>query len=86
MRIQLTKHVRKVGYYGNPPNGGFPDGNHFAQLTPQLHADLFTKNITCGRLAFDSLETTEIASMVAGEEIGFRTMSEKEVNAGGSLG
>ncbi|KAF2649429.1 lytic polysaccharide monooxygenase [Lophiostoma macrostomum CBS 122681] len=42
--------------------------------------------MTCGRAAFNSLGKTDIADVVAGQEIGFRTMSGKEVNSGGSYG
>lgn len=48
--------------------------------------DLWTSNMTCGRIAFESMERTEIADVVAGEEIGFRTMSNAEVNYSGSYG
>ena len=33
--------------------------------------DLSSTNITCGRLAFDYAENTEIADVAAGTEIGF---------------
>lgn len=78
---------REVGIFGNPlTNGGFPDGNHFAQVVPLYARDMWTENITCGRAAFDFMEKTEIADVVAGEEVGFRTMLDEELNAGGSYG
>ncbi|KAF2006331.1 lytic polysaccharide monooxygenase [Amniculicola lignicola CBS 123094] len=80
----LWKHVLKVAHE-HIPSITDPT-NHFGQVTPQFPSDLSTTNITCGRSAFDSLPTTEIADVVAGEELGFRLMSAEEVNAGGGYG
>ncbi|KAF2018285.1 lytic polysaccharide monooxygenase [Aaosphaeria arxii CBS 175.79] len=76
----LWKHVLEVAIEGNPlTNGGFPPTNHFLKTTPQFAKALDTKNITCGRAAFNSMEKTEIADVEAGEEIGFGVMTFEEV-------
>ncbi|PVI05818.1 lytic polysaccharide monooxygenase [Periconia macrospinosa] len=39
------------------------------------------QNLTCGRAAFNSLPKTEIADVIAGEELGFQTWNEKDDGA-----
>lgn len=78
----LWKHVLKVGIFGNPAtNGGFPPDNHFAQIVPQYSSDGWhNPNLTCGRLAFAAVKDTAVADVIAGEEIGFRVMSDLEID------
>ncbi|KAJ4301434.1 hypothetical protein N0V90_003526 [Kalmusia sp. IMI 367209] len=79
----LWKHVLKVAAPDDLYGGYDPAG----MITP-LYSDHFlnTSNITCGRAAFKMLGQTEIADIVAGEEIGFRTLNEKDVRPGWGIG
>ena len=55
-------------------NGGYPPAVRYRQIYPIYAENLpglwdnefITKNITCGRAAFDSVGKTEIADIVAG--------------------
>lgn len=47
-----------------------PSGPLVAKVAPQL--DITSANVTCGRLAFDAAERTEIADVVAGTLVGFK--------------
>lgn len=55
-------------------NGGYPPAVRYRQIYPIYAENLpglwdnefITKNITCGRAAFDSVAKTEIADVVAG--------------------
>ncbi|CAI6264403.1 unnamed protein product [Periconia digitata] len=70
----LWKHVLEV----SAPDETWTGPYYYPGLIIPLEAydSLDGENITCGRAAFNSLGKTEIADVVAGEEIGFKTWYE----------
>ena len=48
-------------------------GKEFSVFNPQTGDDLYSTNITCGRLAHQSGIDTETATILAGSKLGFRT-------------
>ncbi|KAK4206134.1 glycoside hydrolase [Rhypophila decipiens] len=64
------KYVRDVASQWPYGPWDYPEGSDFPKTPPQT--DIYSTNITCGRLAFASAATTETADVLAGSEVGFR--------------
>jgi hypothetical protein len=59
--------------------GGYPDVDNIGKTAPLFPNEMASPFFKCGRLAFKSVDKTAIADVVAGEEVGFRTMLSHEV-------
>jgi hypothetical protein len=54
---------------------GYLAENEYAKIEPIVNGEELTDAVICRRSAFKLLEKTEIADIVAGEEVGFKTMT-----------